>query len=1037
MNQRIPGVTSYTYVLSGLFFLLLIPSVSSYTASGGAFYCVNCTDCVDALNNNTYYTVYLNASVSLNNTCINNPANFTGKTFDCQGNTIVYGNQSDGTYYGVYSGYDETKIRNCTIRSGSLEITDTRYGIYFSSNKDGEIEYVNADNHTHGIYLSSSSNNTLTNITVNNCTSRGVYIEEGPNNTLANLTVNSSQYGIYIESSPGNRIEDSYLSGNSQYDLYIYGDDQCSTSVENVTGSGGREIAYYNNSADLNNQEFSGLFLCGANYSSLNNVTILSPYSNNGLFISKTHHSTFTQINSSDNYEGIYLSSGSNNTFTNITTNFNPSYGIHISASPNNTLANITANSNYHGIRLGGSDNNTLTNVTANLNFEYGIFFILGSNNNTLTNVTTDSNNKTGIWFGSSYNRIQNLEMWNCSSLGGHGCVYISSPGNQIRNAYINKSSTSGITLDASGNANHNFFQDIKLENIDGYDVYLYQNAVNITLVNVTYEDEGVNSGCELTRKWYVDVNVTNSTGDPLENINVSLYNSSSFLTAYNQTQSSGLTPAFKLTEYVNTGGSKSYWTNYTLNANDTTGTYHNHTGTVNFTTNIRIDVNLTEKDNTPPQIYDVTNGSVYAIQAYILWNTSEPANSTVMFGTNQTNLTQNNSNSSLVSSHNVTARWLTRNTTYYYNVSSCDHAGNCNISGVYNFTTPGCNSSWSYGSWSSCSGGQQSRTRTDLNRCEYPWTKADTQSCGSGPSPSPPGPAPPPGNVSKNITLIPGVGLRNNTKLQEAVEKVLEQANMSEESRENMLRLSASIASDITTTRWFIMTSNKSKIQTRMKYNGSGKVRNFMVFESVPKGFSPNASYVTVIAPGAKIEVVEEDPSWIVTYPEMDTGDDVTITYEVNGTKTSSLINDVVSEVYAVSLEETEPTGEPEVPPAWVCSPGERRNYEGYLQECSEDGLEWITLETPGQFTQLTQFTDWLAGLTGLAEPMKTLVKMAVTAIVLVSVAVSIGVAVAGTAGMLFLCIPEKTRIKLDYKLYRIRYRIRYRLKELKRGSK
>jgi len=180
----------------------------------------------------------------------------------------------------------------------------------------------------------------------------------------------------------------------------------------------------------------------------------------------------------------------------------------------------------------------------------------------------------------------------------------------------------------------------------------------------------------------------------------------------------------------------------------------------------------------------------------------------------------------------------------------------------------------------------------------------------GGGDTPGGPGGAPSGDqgqNKSNRPTLVPGVGLRNNTRLQAAIERVLGQANMSDQARENMLRLSASITSDISTTRMFNVSGGKSRITTRMRYSGQEKARNFMLFESVPKGFATNASLVTVSAPGATVEIAEEDPSWVIMYPELNPDDEIIISYEIDGTKDSDLIDDVQSEVYAEALEDVD----------------------------------------------------------------------------------------------------------------------------------
>jgi PGF-pre-PGF domain-containing protein len=126
------------------------------------------------------------------------------------------------------------------------------------------------------------------------------------------------------------------------------------------------------------------------------------------------------------------------------------------------------------------------------------------------------------------------------------------------------------------------------------------------------------------------------------------------------------------------------------------------------------------------PLISNIQNGTVTFSYAYILWNTDEPSTSIVYYSTNQSDLSSSETNSTLVTTHNITLSNLTGSSTYYYNVSSCDSAGNCNKSSTYNFTTPTCVESWSCGEWSECSGSIQSRDCTDANSCGTTTNKPD-----------------------------------------------------------------------------------------------------------------------------------------------------------------------------------------------------------------------------------------------------------------------------------------------------------------------
>jgi len=76
-------------------------------------------------------------------------------------------------------------------------------------------------------------------------------------------------------------------------------------------------------------------------------------------------HCNISSNNVTNNYDGIYLySSSNNNTLTNNTANLNTHYGIYLDFSSNNNLTNNTASNNGGGINLWYSSNNILTNNT-------------------------------------------------------------------------------------------------------------------------------------------------------------------------------------------------------------------------------------------------------------------------------------------------------------------------------------------------------------------------------------------------------------------------------------------------------------------------------------------------------------------------------------------------------------------------------------------------------------------------------------------------------------------------------------------------
>ena len=81
--------------------------------------------------------------------------------------------------------------------------------------------------------------------------------------------------------------------------------------------------------------------------------------------------------------------------------------------------------------------------------------------------------------------------------------------------------------------------------------------------------------------------------------------------------------------------------------------------------------------DETPPTISNVAHSPAGNGTASITWNTDEPADSRVDYGTSAGALSLNQSAAGLTTSHSVQLTGLAPNTTYYYRVTSADAAAN------------------------------------------------------------------------------------------------------------------------------------------------------------------------------------------------------------------------------------------------------------------------------------------------------------------------------------------------------------------------
>ena len=343
---------------------------------------------------------------------------------DCQWH-MIDGNKTEETY-GVYASgsLSNISIRNC-------EIQEFYHGIYFDNGvHDSKIEnVVSKNNDWYGIYLSTSSYNTLEDITANNNDWHGIVLSGSSSNTLTNITVNNNDWhGIELSGSSDNILTDIIAQENRMWDIMIEYPSSCSSVIINAKGSGNRPIMYYNSPINISNKIFSELILCNADCSNFTNITIKGSdiLNNNGILIVGTNNSTLRNIDSRWNRDGIRVEDSSYNKITNIFANNNRWYGLYLWESSYNKMTNISANNNHlTGISfLSDSSYNIITNISANNNGIKGIYFWSDSSQNILTN-SIISYNRYGIYLYSTDNNFfyNNL-------LNNTNNIYISSSSN-------------------------------------------------------------------------------------------------------------------------------------------------------------------------------------------------------------------------------------------------------------------------------------------------------------------------------------------------------------------------------------------------------------------------------------------------------------------------------------------------------------------------------------------------------------------------------------------------------------------------------
>ncbi|MEM2918982.1 MAG: right-handed parallel beta-helix repeat-containing protein [Candidatus Altiarchaeota archaeon] len=343
------------FLILGLVFLIFIQISSAQVCN-----CLNCADCMQKLNAANCSTVRLIANISdYNETCINNPENFSNKIFDCQSN-IIGGNNSFGIY-----------------------------GIYLSNKANNTIKNCKITNFYFGIYLISALNNTIFNNSIlgHNI---GLKVESSENNSFVgnNISHNNNVALELNKSSSGNFILRNTISFNAYNGIVIY------TGKNNHLIS---NVLYGNDNQTGNNPAIS----INDNYTLLQD-NIISDNGGTGLQILSANNYVFNTTVLSNNENGIYLGTNSfNNTLIANILDLNKN-GIFLYNSANNTIRGNSINKSlWNGIALSNSQKNVIINNSVKYNNYHGLYIMDASSteNNITLNIFCYNNRSSGNYY--------------------------------------------------------------------------------------------------------------------------------------------------------------------------------------------------------------------------------------------------------------------------------------------------------------------------------------------------------------------------------------------------------------------------------------------------------------------------------------------------------------------------------------------------------------------------------------------------------------------------------------------------------------
>ena len=404
------------------------------------------------------------------------------------------------------------------------------------------------------------------------------YIKDGSN--MTNGDNPNYRYFFIVNSGTNFSMTDSYLSY---------------AGWENNQGQGGLEISttVKNFSGNIIHKSYYGVSF----YSSNNNI------SNNNI-------TSFRHV--------IYLNSSSNNTIKDNTLKTSDevdptesAYGIYLLSSPNNNITGNKIRTNHHlghGISIVDSNSNNLAdnNITTDLSsliYSYGFGIYLWNSN--LTRISRN-----------------NVSTFSCN-IDCHGIKFVSSHNNIITDNKISALDTGSFGIDLINSLNNTVIDSVI--NAGGFYDVSSSGTSNNTFLNSTFNKSKVSvTGGVIYVKWYLDVNVTNSTGDALEDVNVSSWDKYNNFVFSENTTPSGFITRQNLTEYYHDISGKHPYNNYTINA--TKSPYWPFSGKLNLTNSIRYDIIM--RGNEAPiviLIYPEDNESIINRNPNLLWNGVDP----------------------------------------------------------------------------------------------------------------------------------------------------------------------------------------------------------------------------------------------------------------------------------------------------------------------------------------------------------------------------------------------------------------------------
>ena len=530
-----------------------------------------------------------------------------------------------------FDNVNNSNIKNNTMASSmsstlrAIHLKNSNNNLIDNNSIDytGSGSYISCD----GIYLTVDSGKTANNNNITNNrikTSSGSYIATGvyindngnsnfniiSNNTFDTDSPNSNAYGVYLFNRGtlmnSNKINNNTFDVDGRIPRGVFIDVESGITSFNIISDNDVVV-------DSTQEGGYGFKLDNFDTGNFDNNGII----NNNFTVHSTNSNAYgiTLINLDDTAVDNTVTSG--NRFT-ISSSSALAFGVYLynigtsieNILVNDSIFNVDADSSALGVYVyndGGTsiDLTTVNNSNFEINsandFAFGIYFRNGGTS-VGSNIVYNNIINTTSSVSSSDIKSRGLELRNSDNSDiSHNIINATAPNAQAAGIYIIEDSdynsfwSNAIKGEDYGiyisDSDGNLFQDMELIEATKNDTYLTLSSVDNIFLNVSYDisKEYVASGSELIRKWYYRAYVNDTDVYNVNNANVTAYNTTGDYQFNLTTGSDGYTPIEEIIDYVNTG-TRSYYSNYTINASNDLYTY-TVSQTYNATTNNLKDV--------------------------------------------------------------------------------------------------------------------------------------------------------------------------------------------------------------------------------------------------------------------------------------------------------------------------------------------------------------------------------------------------------------------------------------------------------------